>query len=864
MEPGATDHEWSRIEELFASALDVREDEREALLAEASAADADLVEQVRRLLRAHREVGGFLDHLDTHRAAELLASEGAAEPEIRLGAYRIVREIGRGGMGTVYLAERADGAFEQRVALKRIKRGLDTDLVLQRFVHERQILAHLAHPNIARLLDGGSDDQGLPYFAMEYVEGAPLTEYVQANEVGLGERLRLFLAVCDAVRYAHRNLVVHRDLKPSNIFVAADGSVKLLDFGIARLMQGEGEDSSDATQLGMRMLTPAYAAPEQLRGGAITTATDVYALGVVLYELLTDVHPHPRAPGEGAERPSGDDAPAIAPPSRVCPRWRRLLKGDLDWIVQRAMREDPLRRYATVDALMDDVRAHLEGRVIAAGPESLGYRLGKTYARHRARFLIGALVGITALAALAMHTVQLGRARDQAEAEAARAGQIADLLVSLFAAADPWSETHGSPLTAQDIVERGQERARRELRDQPQVEAAVLQVLGTIQRRMGNFDRADTLLTRSLLLRDRFAGERPDDRARSQHALGQLRVDRGEYEQAERLFTEAIAELERSGHRGPFAARELASMRNDLGALLYYQGRYAEAERVLRDVLRQREAAGDDPDLAYTLNDLALVLIDVGSYSDAESLLTQSLALHERLRGALHPDVASTANNLGLAYDYQERLDEAERWYRHSLESYRAILGDQHPQVALIADNLGAMLSTTGNWDASYEMLSLALSIRRTTLGEQSLAYGETLSNLGHLWKFQGEWERAEPFLREAIPLIRHHVDQTLPLAAAVYALGDVLGHRGAYEESVALVRESILSWTQLLGPDTPRLAVAHERLGHVLFAQGLPVEAVEAWREALRIEGAQSEPDATVLARITGALERAGSPSHR
>lgn len=845
--------DWTRIEQLFAELVDLTVPEQQDHLARTCADDAEVRAQVERLLRAHADVGGFLEELDADRASALIDSSDAEVIDLRLGPYRVMREIGRGGMGAVYLAERADGSFDQRVALKRVKRGLDTELILQRFLHERRILARLEHPNIARLIDGGSDAEGRPYFAMEYVDGLPITRYCQHGDVPLRERLRLFLAVCEAVRHAHRNLVVHRDLKPSNILVTSEGSVKLLDFGIARLLDTDANDGPQLTQFGLRLLTPDYAAPEQIRGGTITTATDVYALGVLLYELLTDARPF------GGEELSASEIETRVcetdprPPSEVHAARRREIAGELDWIVMMALRKDADRRYPSVDALMRDVQAHLAGHAVSAGPESLGYRWGKAFARHRTRFVVTGVFVSALVAGTVLHTAEIQRERDRARAQAARAERVTGLLVSLFRGADPWLESHGRPLTARELVERGQILTQRELAGDPELEAAIAVVLGTIQRRLGNYTEADSLLTRSLALRRTLPGDHRLDVARSQHALGQLFVDRSEYEQAEGYFRHAIAAVEESGTD---AAPWLASMKNDLGALLYYRGRYDEAENVLREVLATRSEREDDPDLAYTMNDLALVLIDRGDYAEAETLLTGALALHERFRGADHPDLASTANNLALAYDYQDRFDEAEQWYRRSLDAYRRTLGEQHPQVALIADNLGAMLSVKKDWEASQEMLDLALRIRREIFGEQSLAYAETLNNLGHLWLFAGDLERAEPALREAIPVMRAHVEQTLPLTAAIYALGEVMNRSGRTTEAEAQYREAIRSWTALLGPDEARLLRAYRALGENLLAQGRTAEAHDALREALRLTELRMPDDAAAIVELRTRLE--------
>ena len=378
-------------------------------------------------------------------------------------------------MGAVYLAERADGAFQQRVALKLVKRGLDTDEILRRFLRERRILARLEHPHIARLLDGGITEDGLPWFAMEHVQGEPITSWCESRRTSVAERLRLFQAVCAAVQHAHRNLIVHRDLKPSNILVTASGDVKLLDFGIARLLSGEeSEAERTLTAPGLRVLTPPYAAPEQIRGEAATTATDLYSLGAVLYELLAGVRPCGRAARtlEELEKAVLEEEPA--PPSTMRKELRRELSGDLDHIVQMALRKEPERRYPSVEGLLADLERHREGLPVRAARPSLFYRLGKLVRRHRPAVVAGSIVALTALAgvvvalwqavaaALLVASLTGGLAVAIAQARAARrearkADEVRRFLVRVFEVSDP-SRALGQSITARELLDRGAER----------------------------------------------------------------------------------------------------------------------------------------------------------------------------------------------------------------------------------------------------------------------------------------------------------------------------------------------------------------------------------------------------------------------
>ena len=407
---------FQRCEELFHAALALEGAAREAFLEEACATDRGLRAEVERLLSAHARAGDFIGSPAVAPPATWAgAEEGAGR---RIGPYSIVRELGRGGMGAVYLAERADGQYQHRVALKLIKRGMDTEQVLARFRSERQILASLDHPNIARLLDGGSTDQGLPFFAMEYIEGEPIDTYAGRAGLSVEDRLRLFLQVCGAVAYAHQNLVIHRDIKPLNILVTSEGTPKLLDFGIAKVLHPGGEETSTVTS--MRLLTPEYASPEQVEGRHATTVSDVYALGVVLYELLTGRSPYrlrSRTPQEVVEavRTTDPERPSQAGDDE---KVRRRLRGDLDTILLTALRKEPGRRYQSVEQFGADVRRHLEGMPVLARPDTFGYRAGKFVRRNRVPVAAGSLVVLALVAGTVATAYQAHQARvAQARAE---------------------------------------------------------------------------------------------------------------------------------------------------------------------------------------------------------------------------------------------------------------------------------------------------------------------------------------------------------------------------------------------------------------------------------------------------------------
>ncbi|MFI4954228.1 MAG: serine/threonine-protein kinase, partial [Burkholderiales bacterium] len=460
---------WQRIGAIFDEMVEAPADARAGLLDRLCGNDIQLRREVEALLVADGAADRFDRGVDSARNAAVVDWANNDDVEAvragdRVGPWQLIAELGRGGMGVVWLAERADGQFEQRAALKLIKRGMDSAAVLARFRRERQILARLEHPHIARLLDGGIADDGLPYFAMEYVQGLPLLRYAAQKNLGLEERIRLFLDICSAVQFAHRQLVVHLDLKPSNVLVTADGTAKLLDFGIAKLFSAEIDDATWTGDGQNRPLTPAYAAPEQLGGAAVSTATDVYALGAILYELLTSRRPHDLgdAPTREEIRKLLEATSPPLPSKRApidAPVPAKRLRGDLDTVVLTALKREPERRYATVYALVVDLRSYLDGRPIAARRDSVVYRSGKFLGRHRlGAALTGiALVGLFATAIAALW--EAGRAREQAR----QAETVTGFLIDIFRVADPKGAPGGARLSAVDVLDAGAQRVDAQL-----------------------------------------------------------------------------------------------------------------------------------------------------------------------------------------------------------------------------------------------------------------------------------------------------------------------------------------------------------------------------------------------------------------
>ncbi|MEM6646876.1 MAG: serine/threonine-protein kinase, partial [Bacteroidota bacterium] len=559
--------QWDRLNALFDAACEQPTDEREAYVRRASAGDEALFEAVMGLLREDESTAQLLDGVVFDTQALLAASPQEGD---RVGPYRLVRHLGTGGMGTVYLAERADGHFEQQVAVKVIRQGFGSDQTRQRFHHERQILARLQHPHIARLLDGGVTERGQSYLVMEYVAGEPIDAYCDARQLSIDDRLALFGDVCKAVLYAHSQLVIHRDLKPSNILVTPDGQVKLLDFGVAKLLDDEA-DGLMLTQ-GAAPMTPAYASPEQVRGEPVGTSTDIYSLGVVLYELLAGHRPYllnERSAADVARvicheqpvRPStairtrAADATATASLSearRTAPeRLQRRLHGDLDMISLMALRKEPSRRYASVEALADDVQRHLAGLPVRAQRDTLRYRAGKFVRRHR----LGVAVSILIPLLMGFYTVQLVQERNRAEAERARATleaekaqTVSSFLEALFSASNPFSDrqdqaARGPDVTALELLERGASQVEADLAHQPEVQVRMMLVLGNAFQGLGAYGDAEAQLKRALERSRANAEAAPMQIVESATELASLYWELGRYDASEALHKESVMQL---------------------------------------------------------------------------------------------------------------------------------------------------------------------------------------------------------------------------------------------------------------------------------------------------------------------------------
>ncbi len=724
------------------------------------------------------------------------------------------------------------------MAIKLLSHPLAASSVARGFLAERRILARLEHPNIARLLDAGLTPGGHPYLAMEWVDGESLTRFCDANRLDLRARLDLLARVCDAVEYAHQRLVVHRDLKPSNVMVTRDGTPKLLDFGIAKVLEEEAGDGSPTHTVG-RFMTPQYASPEQIRGEPIGTSTDVYSLGVLLYELLAGRPPHvvdTRTPFEAgravleekaAPLPraiEGEDAPEIARRRSTTPgRLRQALSGDLETIVAQAMHKDPARRYRSVGALGDDVRRHLRGDAVAARGDSLGYRTGRFVRRNRLPLGLASVAVVGAAAFAIFHTQRVAAERDRARTEAETAAGIADFLVGVFAASDPDAPA-GADLTAQDLLARGAQRVREELADDPVVRARLLDVLGSVQAKRGRARDALPLLEEALALRRETLGDDHVDVVQSLTHLATVQADLSHWEEAARLAQEAY----------------------DLSA------------RIL---------GPRDPDTIYRLHNLGVMVQRTGDLERAEGILRESLAGRRRLVGDAHAGTANALATLaGLVRD-RGRHDEAAGLFEEALALSRTVYGDDHPRVASVWNNMARLYARLHRWDDAERCAREALRIRRAVYGERNVRVAPPLGNVAVLQYERGRFAEADSLYREVSAILheaygpdhREHI-------GVLRNLGLTRDRLGRTAEAESLLAASVELAERVAGPRNAETARSRHELGSFLARRGRPDEAIRHLAVALEVHrDAQGEDhDRTRRAHIAlaDALRRGGDPA--
>lgn len=849
-----TPEKWQQVKALFEAALEREPRERGAFLDRAANGDDELLNEVASLLDFDGRAAAFIEAPAAVAVPELFADTQIEPIEgRRIGPYEILKEIGHGGMGAVYLAERADEQYEKKVAIKLVKQGFDNAFIVQRFLGERQILANLDHPNIARLLDGGATRDGSPYLVMEFVDGSPISQYCDSHQLSIAERLKLFRTVCAAVAHAHRNLVIHRDLKPSNVLVTEEGILKLLDFGIAKIFSAEeSAQRSDQTATALRLMTPGYASPEQVRGENIATSSDIYSLGVLLYKLLTGHHPYRFAKNlpqeiervvceQDPERPStvvsrteegpstnGSTAVTITPDAVSTNRHtqpeklRRLLHGDLDNIVLMAMRKEATRRYSSVDRFSEDIRRHLEGLPVSARADTLAYRSSKFVQRHRAGVAAAALVLFVMIAGTVATAWQARVARRERD----KAQRVSTFLQDMLGAAAP--DIRGVDIKVTDVLGEASRRAKAELADQPEAMADVLLTLG-----------------RTYISLQMYSSAESDLRA----ALG--------------------ASLKANGQMHPTTATSMTW----LGLALAYQNQVAEGEQISRravELQRKLHPEGHE-DLGVALYSLGTNLITLGEAKAAEPLLQEAVVMIRKHLGEKHGYHLAALGMLGWEREGAGDLDGAESLYRQAIAVGHGVEYRYRIFLAQALSYLGVLLINKKNYSEAESVLHESEAIYREQSGDSNASIGVVKLSLGRMYFFQGNYAKAEVEFQQALDLLRKYFPREHPFTITSAAgLGLALTRAGKPVEGELFLREALEIRKKVLPQGDVQISNTESALGECLTVQKRYAEAESLLLhgyEGLKTKAGEQDPrtsDArTQLIKLYEAWRKPGEADH-
>jgi len=745
-----------------------------------------------------------------------------SEPPETIGNYRIIQKLGEGGMGEVYEAEQTD-PIRRRVAIKIIKWGMDTKQVVARFESERQALALMNHPNIAKVFDAGATEQGRPFFVMEIVKGIPITEYCDKHRLNNRQRLDLFNQVCEGVQHAHQKGIIHRDIKASNVLVMIQDEKpvpKIIDFGVAKATAQRLTEKSVFTEMGQLIGTPEYMSPEQaeMTGLDIDTRTDVYSLGVLLYELLVGVLPfesddlrsagfdeirrrirevEPPIPSTRLTTPGYDTNYAMNSRQTDLSTLAKQLQGELDWITMKAMAKDRTQRYASASELAADILRYMKHEPVLAGPPSTAYRLKKYVRRHKVGVVAAALVVLAMIIGITGTSIGLlkaVKAERQAKEEAETAQQVSDFLVDLFKVSDP-SEARGNTITAREILDKGAERISTELQNQPKIQARLMETMGNVYRSLGLYKVASPILEKSLELKRSVYGDDHLEVADSLRALGILYDTQGRYEDAAALFKESLEVVE-----------------NVFGS--------------------------DHPNLARNLNSLAVVYWNQGKYDDAEPLFQRSLGIKEKALGPDDPEVGNTLTNLGVLYHLQTKYAQAEPLFKRALTISEKELGEDHPDVAAGLNNLGSLYEDMGKPQEAEPLYERALAIWEKTLGPEHSDVGIGLHNLANLYRNQGKYDKAEPYYVRSEEIFKTALGDEHPYVAYSFREhANLYREQGLHGEAEGLYKRAIDLFERSMGADHLNVAETLEQYALMLrkIDRITEAESLEARAKSIR-----------------------------
>ncbi len=841
-----------------------------------------------------------------------------------IGPYRLVRKLGEGGMGQVWLAEQT-APLQRLVAIKLIRAGVTDNILLERFESERQALARMNHPAIAKVFDAGTTPDGTPYFVMEYVSGIPITQYCDQKRFSIPQRLELFIKVCEGVQHAHQKAIIHRDLKPANILVTeVDGkpTPRIIDFGIAKAIAARDPLATMFTRAGNFIGTPSYMSPEQADPDVrdVDTRSDVYSLAVILYELLTGTLPFdptqwrsevmhealkrlreqaPPLPSILLAKKSTTERDTATQTARLRSTDPQdlvsLLRGDLDWIAMKALEKDRARRYGTPSEFAGDLQRFLDHEPVTARPASAAYRFRKYVRRHRLAVSVAGAGLVLLIAFAAMQAVQIRRItaeRDRTARERDRANRIADFMTKMFKVSDP-SEARGNSITAREVLDSASKDVDSGLAQDPELQARMMDIMGTVYDNLGLYPRAEALTRRSLDILRKSAGPEDTETLRLENNLGNILYDEGKYTDAEKLYRHAYETFR--AKLGPENVKTLQTM-DDLANAIYEEGRYAESDKLYRDALeisrrslgpdhretliqlgnlannldaqgryaeaealvrevldaRRRTLGPDHPETVRAMNDLAATLFLEGKYADAEALFRQTLELRRRVQGPGHPETVLTVYNIAGAVQKQGRLAEAEKLYREALAAQTKILGPENPDTVHTMTDLANTLADEGHFSPAIKLSRDALEIQRRTLGPEHPLALQTLTNLGWTLRQAGQFAEAEKITREALATQRRVLGPEHPTTLSTQDnLANILQAEHRYAEAEPLSQQAFDIRRRVLGPDHPDTAASAYNLACLAALQGrrdaafaLLQQAIDHGLSAAGLAGMEKDSD--------------------
>jgi eukaryotic-like serine/threonine-protein kinase len=779
--------------------------------------------------------------------------------------YRLVMKLGEGGMGQVWLAEQT-APVRRQVALKLIRAGMCDDTMLHRFQSERQSLAIMDHPSIAKVFDAGATPDGQPYFVMEYVQGLPVTDYCDQKKLGIRERLELFMQVCEGVQHAHQKAIVHRDLKPANVLVVEiDGKPmpRIIDFGLAKALIPRGFGEATVTLDGSPLGTPAYMSPEQANPEVrdVDTRTDVYSLGVILYELLTGTLPFDPAEWQNkplnfvlrqlrekdAPRPSTQfkkkasthrEAATAAADVRDTDarRLATLLRGDLDWITMKALEKDRARRYGTPSELSADISRYLNDEPVLAGPATAGYRIRKYAVRHRIALGVGAAILLVLSGFVVTQAIELRRItqeRDRATRERDRAARVTDFMTGIFKVSDP-SEARGNTITAREILDKASTDIDTGLTKDPELRAQMMSAMGDVYYNLGLYPRAQLLQQHAMEFWQHSLQAEGPDALRSMHSLARTLNQEGHYPEAETLQRQALDTQRRV--LGPEHPDTLVS-ENTLAGILWREGHYTETEKLSRETLdiRRRVLGPEDPATLISMITLANVLGSEGRYGEEEALRRQTVDLQRRILGPDHPDTLESVSSLANVLSQETHYPEAEKLQRENLEVRRRVLGPDHPNTLISESNLAQVLSMEGRYAEAEKLHRESLDIERRIQGPDHPLTLEFANELARVLGLEGHYADAAKLLRETLDTQRRVLGPEQPATLeSMNDLADTLTKLQDYAGAEKLLKQALEIQRRVLGPENPDVAISTYNLGAIAAHQGRREEALSLLREAV------------------------------